>query len=94
MAEELADAGLDIPGIVSHSQDVQDPSVLAPEDHHDIAASQKNYVVLSQWQLEKPDDPAVQVCPSLPGIARCTNSVPHDVLIQNYRHLYRCLKHT
>ncbi len=63
IAHELADAGLAIPGIVSHSDDVASPLGIPPEDHHHIASSEKNYIDLREWQSENPDDPVVEVHP-------------------------------
>ena len=63
MAHELADNGLRIPGLVSHPQ-AQDPATLSPmdpKDHHSVAASEKEFLDLREWQRESPHDPAVQV---------------------------------
>ncbi|KAI0708940.1 hypothetical protein C8T65DRAFT_740004 [Cerioporus squamosus] len=60
MAQELQEQGLDIPGLVSHKQDTEDPRLIPPEKHHHIAQSQKNIVDLRYWQSENPHDPMVQ----------------------------------
>ena len=61
MAHELADNGLHIPGLVSHPQDTATPSPMSPKDHHSVAASEKQFFDLREWQRESPHDPAVQV---------------------------------
>lgn len=65
MANELHEAGIDVPGLVSHTKDVEDARAIPPEQHHHIAPSQKNVVNLREWQAEHPHDPAVQVRLSL-----------------------------
>ncbi|KAJ8457369.1 hypothetical protein ONZ51_g11576 [Trametes cubensis] len=60
MAHELSDLGLDIPGLVSHSADVANPSSIPPEHHHHIGSSDKNFIGLREWQSEHPDDPFVE----------------------------------
>ncbi|KAL7281107.1 hypothetical protein ACG7TL_004414 [Trametes sanguinea] len=61
MAHELCELGMDIPGLVSHSEDVADPSFIAPEVHHHIGETEKNVVDLADWQARNADDPAVQM---------------------------------
>ncbi len=61
MAAELTEIGVDIPGVVSHSDDVAEPVELPPEAHHHIAGREKNPVDLGVWQDDHRQDPAVQV---------------------------------
>ncbi len=67
MGHELVELGVDVPGIETHTRDVEEPIILRPEEHHKIGATEKNYVVLSEWQVQNHADPAVQVSN---GVAR------------------------
>ncbi|KAI0819850.1 hypothetical protein BC628DRAFT_1331981, partial [Trametes gibbosa] len=60
IAHELAEIGVEVPGIISHSDDVATPVCIPPEDHHHIASTEKNFVDLREWQAENPDDPVVE----------------------------------
>ncbi|RDX47354.1 hypothetical protein OH76DRAFT_1526067 [Lentinus brumalis] len=60
MANELHEAGIEVPGLVSHTKDVEDADPIPPEQHHHIAPSQRNIVNLREWQSDHPHDPAVQ----------------------------------
>lgn len=72
MAHELQECGVEVPGLVSHTKDLEDPTAILPEMHHRIGQSQKNVIDLRVWQLEHPHDPAVQVYAS---IISCTYSI-------------------
>lgn len=62
MAHELQESGIEVPGLISHTTDIDKPQVVPPEHYYHIAGSQKNIVDLRVWQAEHPHDPAVQVC--------------------------------
>ena len=62
MAHELQESGIEVPGLISHTTDINEPQVVPLEHHYHIAGSQKNIVDLRVWQAEHPHDPAVQVC--------------------------------
>ena len=62
MVHELQESGIEVPGLILHTTDINEPQVVPPEHHYHIAGSQKNIVDLRVWQAEHPHDPAVQVC--------------------------------
>ena len=68
MASELIELGLDVPGVVSHSDDVAEPSLIPPQQHHHIAETEKTPLELSGWQEDHPQDLAVQVCARSPSL--------------------------
>ncbi|KAI0719739.1 hypothetical protein C8T65DRAFT_736307 [Cerioporus squamosus] len=81
MAQELHEAGVEVPGLVSHTKDVEDARAIPPEQHHHIAPSQKNIINLREWQSEHPHDPAVQTFVELlKQHIRCELSSKHPQL--------------
>ena len=46
MVHELQKSGIEVPGLISHTTDIDEPQVVPPEHYYHIAGSQKNIVDL------------------------------------------------
>lgn len=68
IAQELVSVGIHVAGVElevgnsdTHAPESTGTTPILPSEHHSVAKSERNVLYLRPWQLEYPDDDAVQV---------------------------------